>query len=170
MKKQIIVLAIASLSALAARASVVCNDNINNDPRVAAVTTVSVSEDNNQLMATIQSYGVFAHFIAAPVRFPVVATHQGPEAVEYTNTNDTFKLQVVFQPIAGKIYGTLTTKNNDGQSYSKSVICKSVEDTAAPASAAVSELSFSAPRYGCNPYLTPCPKPCDPRVQQCYRN
>lgn len=166
MKKQIVTLAIVSLSAFAARASVVCNTNVNNDPRVAAVTTVSVAQKNTQLTATMQTYGVFAHFIGAPVSFPVVAAHHGPEVVEYTNSNDTFKLEVVFQPMGGKIFGTLTTINN-GQTFSKPVVCKALAEATAAVPAAA---ELSMPIHHCNPYLTPCPKPCDPRIQQCYRN
>ena len=123
MKSQIFAIAFASLTTLAAQASTLtCTTNVNQDPRQAS-TEVSVSKENGRLVAKLVRRGGMAHFITAPEVIAVAAKRVGPEAVIYLNTDKAFQLEVTYQPIAGKIYGTLTTEGN-GQSVQFPVVCK----------------------------------------------
>lgn len=122
MKKQIIAITMASFATVAAHASTVtCTTNVNHDPRQAS-TDVSVSQENGQLVAKVVRRGGMAHFITAPEVIAVAAKRVGPEVVIYLNTDKAFQLEVTYQPIAGKVYGTLT-EEIAGKSVETPVIC-----------------------------------------------
>jgi hypothetical protein len=122
MKKQILIATLVSLCTLAAQAStVVCNTNTTNDPRKGN-TSISISTIDGQLTATEITRGGMAHFVSAPKYIPVQAKNVGPEVVFYFNADVGFQLQVGFQPIGGKRFGTLT-QVIDGKDVETPVVC-----------------------------------------------
>ena len=111
------------LTAGAAQAApLTCNTNVGNNPRLGntSVTINSVSRDRVEVSQ--ETSGGMAHFITAPLKFDAAVQHVGPEAVIYTNAEQGFKLEVIFQPIGGKIRGTLTTEVF-GSKITSPVIC-----------------------------------------------
>ncbi len=127
MKNQIIGIALVSAFTFTAEAStVLCTTNTTNDLR-AASTSISISDVQNQLSASLVTQGGMAHFVTAPKVFAVEATRVGPEVVIYTNTTEGFKLSVVYQPFAGQIHGTFET-TVAGKTFAKPVICKTTPE------------------------------------------
>ena len=97
------------LTAGAAQAApVTCNTNIDHNPRMGNTSITINSVNNERVSITEQTSGGMAHFITAPKTFDAFIKHIGPEAVEYTNAEEGFSLEIIFQPIGGKIRGSLT--------------------------------------------------------------
>jgi hypothetical protein len=98
-----------SLSAAAASAApLTCNTNVTNNPRLGN-TSITIEATESGATATEVTRGGLAQFITAPVTFSVSVEHIGPEVTKYTNEEEGFELSVIFQPINGKIHGSLTS-------------------------------------------------------------
>jgi hypothetical protein len=123
MKTFTLALAALILTAGAAQAApLTCNSNVDNNPRKGntSITINSVSRDRVEISQVTS--GGMAHFITAPLVFDASVKNEGPEMVKYENAEKGFTLEVVYQPIAGKIRGTLTAEVM-GSKYSSPVVC-----------------------------------------------
>lgn len=125
--KTLVMSAILTLSAsLANAAPVNCTTNVNHDPRSGA-TDVSIESNGGQTVVTQVTRGGMAHFVTAPKKLNVTVTHEGPELVIYTNSEEGFELEVSYQPFAGVIHGTLVT-DVFGERINAPVVCVAAQN------------------------------------------
>jgi hypothetical protein len=123
MFKTYLALATLILTAGAAQAApVTCNTNVNADPRKGNTSITINAVNNERVSITEVTSGGMAHFVTAPRTFDAFVQHLGPEMVKYVNAEQGFELTVVYQPIGGKIRGTVKTEIL-GRKVSEPVVC-----------------------------------------------
>ncbi|MGZ3650291.1 MAG: hypothetical protein ACXVB9_07085 [Bdellovibrionota bacterium] len=110
MKNALFALSALILTATSAHAApLVCNTNVDNNPRKGNnYITINTIGRDNRVEVILESNGGMAKFVTAPEKFDAIVTHFGPEVVKYVNKEKGFVLTVNFMRMGGKIFGSVT--------------------------------------------------------------
>lgn len=113
-------------ASIAQAAPVSCTTNVDHNPMKGS-THVTINSYEGKTSVSQVTQGGMAHFITAPKKFDVTVTHEGPELVIYTNSEEGFELTVSYQPFAGQIHGSLITEVF-GERINAPVVCVAAQN------------------------------------------